>query len=237
MKPIIGLTASYEPVYAQLKHTYAQSVLRAGGMPVTMPFLEDAADLEQLCDRLDGLLLTGGPDLDPAYFGEEPIRGLGRVTPERDRLEIPLTRLMLERDKPVFAICRGIQVLNVAMGGSLYQDLISQLETIQHTQQAPTDHLSHTVLIEEGTLLARLAKAPSSRVNSFHHQAVRQTAHGFRVSAVATDGVIEAIESVTHSFALGVQWHPEETAATDSFSAQLFSAFVRACESTGSYGD
>ncbi|GIP37211.1 peptidase C26 [Paenibacillus sp. J31TS4] len=229
MKPIIGVTASCEPETAQLKHTYAQSVSRAGGIPFTLPYLDERADLERIVDQIDGLLLTGGPDLDPIYFGEEPLRGLGRVTPARDRLEMALTPLVIERGKPVLAICRGVQVLNVAMGGSLYQDLLTQLQTIQHTQQAPASHPSHSIRLAEGTLLTRLAGASMRRVNSFHHQAVARVAPGFVVSATASDGVIEAIESTSHAYVIGVQWHPEEMSLTDPFAGELFASFVAAC--------
>lgn len=229
MKPIIGVTASHEEEHVLLKHEYADWILKAGGIPLVVPFTDDPSDIERICGTIDGLLLTGGADVDPDHYGEEPLPSLGRVTPERDRMELALTRRTAVSDKPVFAICRGVQVLNVAMGGTLYQDIDSLGNRLQHSQKAPRSHLSHRVKVTEGTLLHRIAGAAEFRVNSFHHQAVRTPAPGFRIAAVASDGIVEAIESESHSFVLGVQWHPEHTAAVDPISRKLFFAFVEAC--------
>jgi putative glutamine amidotransferase len=229
MKPVIGVTASWEEEQMVLKHEYADWILKAGGIPLIVPCVDDPADIRRIGGAIDGLLLTGGADVDPAYYGEEPLPALGRVTPPRDRMELALTRHMLSLDKPVFAICRGLQVLNVAMGGSLHQDVTALGQVLQHSQKAPRSHLSHAVSAAEGSLLARIAGAAQWKVNSFHHQAVKTPAPGFRISAVTSDGVVEAIESEQHTFALGVQWHPEDTAAVDPISRKLFIAFVEAC--------
>jgi putative glutamine amidotransferase len=133
-------------------------------------------------------------------------------------------------DKPVFAICRGMQLLNAAAGGTLFQDIERQFpDCLQHRQLAPRSHLSHQVVIADGSLLEKSAGAAQIRVNSFHHQAVKQPAPGFRVNAVAADGVVEGIESVSHRFVLGVQWHPENLARTDDAARKLFSAFIDVC--------
>jgi putative glutamine amidotransferase len=229
MKPVIAISASYEDEYACLKHEYYQTIVRSGGLPVIVPFFLEQEDVAQLCGIADGLLLTGGPDVDPDYYGEQPIRGLGRITPERDRVELMLAKEFVSKGKPVFAICRGIQLLNVALGGSLYQDINSQLDPLQHSQKAPRSHLSHRVNAESGTLLSRIAGTDTFKVNSFHHQALKDVAPGLRVAARAEDGIIEAVESEAHPFVLGVQWHPEDTAATDGVSSRLFAAFVDAC--------
>ncbi|PYI55191.1 gamma-glutamyl-gamma-aminobutyrate hydrolase family protein [Paenibacillus flagellatus] len=231
MKPIIAVTANYEDDVASLKHAYTDSVRNAGGLPLAVPFGLDEDDVRRLCASADGLLLTGGPDVDPDYYGEEPLPVLGKVTPERDRLEVLLARTFAAAGKPIFAICRGEQVLNVALGGSLYQDIGTEAATLQHSQKAPRSHLSHRVRAEEGSLIERIAGASSFKVNSFHHQAVKRPAPGMRISAKSEDGVVEAIESETHRFVLGVQWHPEDTAATDGVSRKLFEAFVDACRS------
>lgn len=217
-----------EQIY--LGHVYTDAILRAGGLPIAIPIIKEQSDIEQLTDTLDGLLLSGGEDIDPEWYGEDPIPQLGTVTPARDSLEMMLTRRFIAADKPIFAICRGCQLLNAACGGSLYQDLNSQHEAIQHSQKAPRSHRSHNITILEDTLLHRIARTEQVKVNSFHHQAVKKPAPGFRISSRAADGVIESIEHPDASFVLGVQWHPEHTALTDSLSAKLFEAFVQACE-------
>lgn len=232
--PVIGVTASRDDRGTTLSigREYLESVLEAGGLPLIVPYVEDAESIRSIADRIDGLLLTGGGDIDPAWFGEEPIPGLGWIDPERDRLEISLTRRMLEENKPILAICRGCQILNVAAGGDMFQDLYQQREDLlQHQQKAPRSHLSHSVQVAEGSLLHRIAGSSAIRVNSFHHQAVRAVAPGFIACATAKDGVIEGVESVRHPFVLGVQWHPEHLAEIDAVSRRLFEAFVRAAAS------
>lgn len=230
MKPIIAVSANYEDDNACLKHAYTDWVIKAGGLPLIVPFGLGEDDVRQLCGAANGLLLTGGPDIDPSYYDEEPLPKLGCITPERDRLEVLLVREFAAMGKPIFAVCRGEQVLNVALGGSLYQDIYSQCEVLQHSQKAPKSHLSHRVDVTEGSLVHRIAGSVSFRVNSFHHQAVKAPAPGLRVTAKSTDGIVEAIEGTDHPFLLGVQWHPEETAGTDERSRKLFEAFVEACK-------
>jgi putative glutamine amidotransferase len=181
---------------------------------------------------IDGLVLSGGSDVDPHYFGEEPHPKIGNITPERDKTEFLLTKAMLKRNKPILAICRGIQILNVAAGGKLYQDIASQYEgeLIQHSQKAPRSYLAHSVQVTPGSLLAKSAGSESFRVNTFHHQAVSTVAPGFEVTAVASDGIIEGIESADYHFALGVQWHPESSYDEDIISRNIFAAFIKACK-------
>lgn len=231
MKPFIGVTAMAEDNLTVLKHDYANSILQSGGIPLTIPFKCSDTDIGQILKAMDGLLLTGGPDVDPDYYGEEPLPALDKISPERDRLEIALTVQAIQQNKPIFAICRGMQVLNVAMGGSLYQDIHTQHGSplLQHRQKAPRDHLSHQVSVVEQSLLHRIAGRARFKVNSFHHQAVKKAAPGFQVAATASDGIIEAIESSEHLFVLGVQWHPEDTAAVDTVSRRLFDRFVEVC--------
>lgn len=229
MKPIIAVSANFEEDYAGVKHAYTDRILKAGGVPVIVPFGLGDEEARQLCEVTHGLLLTGGPDIDPGYYGEEPLPELGRITPERDRLEVMLIREYAARNKPIFAICRGEQVLNVALGGTLYQDIYSQCRTLQHSQKAPRSHLSHRVRAEEASIVGRIAGTREFKVNSFHHQAVKDAAPGMRITARSEDGVVEAIESDTHRFVVGVQWHPEDTAGVDDVSRKLFEAFVEAC--------
>ncbi|MDF2714026.1 MAG: gamma-glutamyl-gamma-aminobutyrate hydrolase family protein [Paenibacillus sp.] len=232
LKPLIGLTPTWEEKQFVLNRSYVQSVFAAGGVPLILPMSEKLSDWKQIAETIDGLVLTGGADLNPEWYGEEPSTGLGKVTPGRDIVELALVRAVMEQNKPIAAICRGVQLLNVAMGGSLYQDLKHSAASIQHAQQAPSNHLSHLISIREGSRLHSIAGAAKSRVNSFHHQAVNKVAPGFQVSATASDGVIEAIELEGHPFCVGVQWHPEESSSTDSFSSRLFASFVEACLKT-----
>lgn len=208
---------------------YVQAIEGAGAVPVLLPLVESEELVEQLLGNLNGLLLAGGGDVDPMRFGEDPIPGLGEVDPERDDFELALVKAALQRDMPVLGICRGIQVLNVAAGGTLYQDIQCQVpRAIQHNQRAPRWYPSHEVRLDGDTLLASIYQADSLRVNSFHHQAVKVAAPVFRVSAKAKDAVVEGIESREHRFVVGVQWHPESM--VDRYPAQrlLFAAFVKA---------
>jgi putative glutamine amidotransferase len=183
---------------------------------------------EACLEGMDGLLLTGGGDVDPFYFGEEPHPALGEVDPERDRRELELVLLAHRRDLPVLAICRGCQVLNVALGGTLYQDIESQLSGIdQHWQQGGRSRSSHSVAVQNGSLLARCFPQLTGRVNSFHHQAIRELAPALKATARSLDGIIEGVEDPVKSFVLGVQWHPEDMLAEDG-ARILFGLFAEA---------
>jgi putative glutamine amidotransferase len=228
--PLIAVSSALDNGNTFLHRDYSEAVVLAGGIPLVIPSLTRSEWMDRVCDAADGLLLTGGEDVDPNLYGEEPLPGLGAISPERDAAEMLLVQTFLAADKPVFAICRGLQLLNAAAGGTLYQDIERQYpDCLQHRQLAPRSHLSHQVAIEAGSLLAKAAGAGQARVNSFHHQAVKQTAPGFRVNAVASDGMVEGIESLSHRFVLGVQWHPENLARTDDAARKLFSAFIHAC--------
>lgn len=231
--PVIGVTPSRdERGTLSVGREYLEAVLKAGGLPLIIPYMENAEAIRQVAGRIDGLLLTGGGDIDPTWFGEEPIPGLGWIDPERDHLEVVLIRRIMEESKPILAICRGCQILNVAAGGDMFQDLYHQREgLLQHMQKAPRSHLSHSVEVAKNSLLYRIAGNAAMKVNSFHHQAVRKVAPGFVASATAKDGVIEAVESTRHPFVLGVQWHPEHLVEVDVISRRLFEAFVQAASS------
>jgi len=212
----------------QVPAGYAAAVEAAGGIPVILPVLAPEKAPEVL-EHLQGLLLSGGVDLDPSHYGEDPLPGLGKVTPERDAFELALARRALAAGVPVLGICRGVQVLNVAAGGTLFQDLGSQLEKVlKHRQEAPRWHESHAVRLDPSSRMAAILGVTETRVNSFHHQAVRLVAPGLRAVAWAPDGVIEAVESVDGGFALGVQWHPEEMWDRYPLHLKPFSALVEA---------
>ena len=209
--PVIGITANFSDGNMQLAPGYYQSVLAAGAIPFVIPPFDDENLLVALLDRIDGLLLTGGADINPLFLGEEPVKELHNINPRRDRQELLLTRLAANRQIPILGICRGIQIMNAAFGGELYQDIYSQTDRrlIKHSQDLDRGFASHTVNIEKDSLLHDIMQCDTLPVNSFHHQAVKEAAPGFRVTALSADGVIEAIESTEYKSMIGVQWHPE----------------------------
>ncbi|MFD2172040.1 gamma-glutamyl-gamma-aminobutyrate hydrolase family protein [Tumebacillus lipolyticus] len=237
MKPLIGVTGYLHPLSREVSGVfvgegYTNALAEAGAIPLAIPFLEKEEHVRALAQKLDGLLLGGGVDMDPTLFGEQPVPGNGEMCPERDWLETILFDEMQDQGKPVLGICRGVQVINVLMGGTIYQDLPSQKvgELIQHNQNAPRWFGAHHVNITAGSQLHEIFGAISIRTNTYHHQAVRDVAPGLVVSGVAEDGVIEAIERQDGPFLVGVQWHPENMWRKDSAVLRLFEAFVNACK-------
>ena len=214
-RPIIGITGNFGAKGCELAQGYYESVLQAGGIPLVLPPYTDAEALCQTLDRVDGILLSGGGDINPLLLGEEPIPGLHGICPQRDEMELQLVREAYNRQIPMLGICRGIQTLVAALGGTIYQDLntqYSETPLVKHDQDLDRAYASHTVKVEAGSTLSRLfpdAVEKGLPVNSFHHQAVRTPGQLLRVSAKATDGVIEAVESNEFKSIIGVQWHPE----------------------------
>lgn len=232
-KPIIGIGADIhteegkrDRVFAYL--TYCEAVRRAGGIPVVIaPQPENAADL---VEKLDGLLLAGGEDTDPAVYGEERSPKVEEVMDERRQAnELALARAARDRKIPTLGICLGLQTMNVAAGGTLLQDIDSQHETDIAHASIPEDRARHDVIVEKGTRLAGILPDVELNVNSSHHQAVKRVADGLRVTALAPDGIIEGLEDPRQPFFIGVQWHPEDMAAEASAEA-LFAAFVQAAQ-------
>ncbi len=222
MKPVIGITRCTK------LDDYIESVKRAGGEPLVLETTDDPA---KTLERVDGVLLSGGPDVDPALYGQAPHPST-HVDRDRDRFEIPLSKEAVAQDVPVFAICRGVQVLNVAAGGTLVQDIPSAIETeLDHSVQEPKHAPAHDVRVTPDTVLAStlgdVRQLDTCIVNSRHHQAVADVAPSFVVSAVSPDGIVEAIERPDSKFCVGVQWHPENFWRTGEFDG-LFEAFVEA---------
>lgn len=212
-KPLIGLSsASGNGVSASVHLAYVKSVFRAGGVPVVLPITCNKEDLCRLLDAVDGVILTGGEDIDPlTWYNEQPLPQLEAVALRRDSFDIELARLAVERGIPLLGICRGQQVINVAFGGSLYQDIPSQVPSskVNHRQTEPYHKATHSIYIAPGSLLKQQTGLDSIAVNSFHHQAIKRVAPGFRVTATAADGVIEAIEKIDSPGVFAVQFHPE----------------------------
>lgn len=210
-KPIIGITGNFYNGNMSLAPGYYTSILKAGGIPFVIPSCDEDDVLANLLDKVDGLLLSGGGDINPLYLQEEPIKELHSINPHRDHQELMLVRLAANRQIPMLGICRGMQVMTAALGGTIYQDIYKQCEgqCIKHSQDLDRAYASHSVTIDEDTLLSKIMRTDKLMVNSFHHQAVKDAAPGFRISARATDGVAEAIESTEYKSMIGVQWHPE----------------------------
>jgi len=236
--PIIGIVCmddhpqldKHAPRFGQ-NQSYIHAVARAGAAPLLIPLLAGEAPLRSLYDRIDGLLLPGGEDVHPNQYGEPVHDKCGKISDLRDEVELALIRWAMADHKPLLAICRGIQVLNVALGGSLYQDIQAQVPGAGrhncHDSHA-RNQAAHDVAVVPDSRLAYLVGTELLPVNSFHHQAVKEVAAGLTVAARATDGIIEAVEGEGRPFVLGVQWHPEEMAEEDSRAQRLFDALAEA---------
>ncbi len=210
-QPIIGITANVSDGNVSLLPGYYKSIIKAGGIPMVIPPSDDMSIIAGLLDSVDGILLSGGADINPLFMGEEPVNELHNINPYRDRQELLIVKMAANRQIPIFGICRGLQVMNVALGGTIYQDIYSQIDgkLIKHSQDLDRAYASHLVNLEEDSMLSQIINATTLPVNSFHHQAIKDVAPGFKVCAIASDGVIEAIESTEYKSMIGVQWHPE----------------------------
>ncbi len=234
MPPLIGISCSYDQKEGRffLPEAYCEAVVKSGGFPVILPGTGGIKSVRPYFAAIKGLILAGGGDVDPVHFNEEPQPGLGEITPDRDRFEIMLIKAALKKNLPVLGICRGAQVLNVACGGTVIQHIASGVKKpLKHFQSAPRWYPTHEIAIVDSSRLAKIIGTKAARVNSFHHQAVRQPAPGFTACARSSDEVIEAIEHPGYRFVIGVQWHPECMVDKDKNSAQLFREFIAAAGS------
>lgn len=237
--PRIGITPSADLNQAKVRRynisiEYSAAVQRAGGLPLILPL--HIAAIDELLDTLDGLVFSGGGDIDPALFAADRNPLTGDVDDERDHFEITLMNAAIQRDMPVLAICRGVQVLNVALGGTLIQDIRDETgKEFEHQQRrSGTDEhaMCHTaVLVDGGGMLAGIESAPEFEINSFHHQALGRVANGLTVTAKSHDDLVEAVEVDGKTFGLGVQWHPERLAEAHTDQQAIFDAFVTAARS------
>ncbi len=231
--PLPAYNATTPPKYG-IKQTYANAVIRAGGEPICVVRPNDRR-LSSLLPFIDGIFLVGGHDIDSEYYGEENSGHTQHIDRERDRVELALIRLAVKHRIPLLGVCRGMQAMNVAMGGSLYQDVLTEmpgaLDHDRHIDKAtgkelPHGAFAHDVTVRAKTMLAKLVGASTIAVNSLHHQGVKTLGKRLIASAFAPDGLVEAIEMPSHPFALGVEWHPEEL--TGKPAERIFSAFVKA---------
>ena len=242
-KPIIGISASmiFEEKdelflgdkYSCVAHSYVDAIYKSGGIPVVLPILKDVSAIREQVKLLDGLILSGGRDVDPHFYGEEPLEKLEAIFPERDIHEMALIKSAIDLKKPILAICRGMQILNVTYGGTLYQDIsYAPGEHIKHYQIGSPYQATHTIKIDKNSTLFKMAdKMEIERVNSFHHQALKQVAKGLKVVATAPDGIIEAVERENEEelFVIGVQFHPEMMYDKSTFARGIFKKFINIC--------
>lgn len=237
MRPLIGIpchpglrAGTARPIYGN-NRAYVHAVESAGGVPVLIPLLGDLSGLNSLLPRLDGLLLSGGLDIQPHYYNEEPHAKLGEVEPLMDELEFALARWAIEKDIPTLGICRGLQLMNVAFGGSLYQDLAEEYGTklFHPNWDAPRNTIIHDVHVEVGSIAEEIFGVRDIAANSLHHQGVKLPGKGVRISGYADDGVVEMIEVPSKRFMVGMQCHPEELYTEHGRWQRLFQAFTDAC--------
>lgn len=240
--PLIGITPDFNPARADpsqarreptifLLERYPRAILEAGGIPLMLPLTSSRKTIAEILASLDGILVTGGNfDIHPTLYGEEPLAALGQVKEERTQFELELIALALKRHLPLLGVCGGAQAINVVLGGSLYQDIATQIPAaMEHEQGARKDQGGHLIQIHDGTKLQQIVGRDRIEVNTTHHQAVRKLGRSLVVNATAQDGVIEGIESKEHSFVLGVQWHPEFLTQRDISQRKIFASFISAC--------
>lgn len=234
MKPIIGVTPLTNPDTDEtvIRPGYFEALTACGAIPVMLPYTNDVTDIDQILGHVDGILLTGGYDVDPHLYGESPLPQVDEPQRELDALQMVLVPRAVSRDLPVLGICRGIQVINVALGGNLVQDIPTQCpQSHTHRMDPPFDAPRHDVSIVEGSPLGRLLDGePSMGVNSKHHQALRELAPGIEPMAWSDDGLVEAVWMPQKSYVWAVQWHPELMFASDSHQRRLIESFVAAAQ-------
>ncbi len=234
MKPIIGLTSQFEYLvnrkFSKLNYTYVDATIKGGGVPMIIPILKELADIDMYLDLVDGIIFTGGEDISPLEFGEEPIREVDRICYDRDSMEMELFKRAYERKMPILGICRGLQLINVALGGTLYQDINRQLPNSNgHISTYNIERGYHFIKIIDDTILYDVIGENKIRVNSQHHQSVKELGRDLRVNALAYDGVVEGIESTNGNFVLGVQFHPEAMISEHREFVNVFQYFINYC--------
>lgn len=226
-KPQIGISTAVQDHKYNVSRHYARWIINTGGIPVLLPYADESIEL---AEELDGLLLTGGADVGPEFYGQEPQKGLGIVDRSMDIYEKGLVEIFTRKHKPILGICRGAQILNVSLNGSLYQDITHSSNILQKLlSHDKNDPISHTITLNEHTFLYDVFSKKSFKVTSTHHQSIHELGEGFVIAATAPDKIIEAICRTVPNWAVGVQWHPEMMDDHCQESHALFSAFLKAC--------
>ena len=231
MKPIIGINCDYEEErkqpYSFTYRDYCEAIIAAGGIPFLLPIIKDKNDVEFSLKKIDGLLLTGGNDVPPQRYGEERHERTVCVHPDKDISDFTLVETSIQTKKPILAICYGTQLVNVALGGSLIQDIPSEVKTPIIHKDSKNEHYTHTITIEKNSLLYQIIGTDCIKADSTHHQAIKRLGNGLKDTAHTEDGIIEAVEWKGYPFLVGVQWHPERM--TDSpHHLALFKALIAA---------
>lgn len=238
MKPLIGILANLAPIDSgafnglervHLPNSYVHAVEKAGGVPVVIPVNTNVENIKAQVEAMDGIIISGGEDVNPIIYKEEPVKELGYIYPTIDEFDIEAINVALELDKPILGICRGLQVLNVALGGSLYQDLkYVKGSNIKHNQQTKPYLGTHCIDIKENSILKEIINE-KVLVNSYHHQSIKTLGNKLKPIAYSNDGVIEAIQKENQKFVLGVQWHPELMVDNSESMLNIFKRFISEC--------
>ncbi|MBE6895998.1 MAG: gamma-glutamyl-gamma-aminobutyrate hydrolase family protein [Ruminococcaceae bacterium] len=232
MKPIIGILAEIDDEKTvKIQDTYVKTVECLGGIPIVIPYTDNESTLTKFTDICDGFIFTGGADVDPKHYGEEKKETCGVIQQYRDDLELRIFNVIIKKQKPIIAICRGIQIVNVALGGTLYQDIPTEKPSdIFHQQKEPKFAMSHDVEILKGTPLHSLIGAERMQANSFHHQAIKTLGKDLEIMATADDGIIEAVYLKSDRYLRAYQWHPERIWAEDELNRRIFEDFISVCK-------
>jgi putative glutamine amidotransferase len=232
MKPIIGLALSNrvkpKKIYSVINNDYIKAVQKAGGIPILIPFSDNIENIKVYANKIQGIIFTGGEDISPLTYNEDPIKEVECIIEERDRFELELFKEVYEKNIPILGICRGLQLINVALGGSLNQDIYVQIPNCNgHSpKHVLRSNLYHSVKIEEESKLFDIFKTKDLKVNSFHHQSVKKLGADLKITALSNDGIVEGIETLTDKFLVAVQWHPENLVEKHEEFMKFFKALI-----------
>ena len=233
MKPIIAVLAEIDNEFnTRVQNPYINAIESTGGIPILFPYVSKSETVEHPVDICDGFFFTGGADIEPNRYGEEARETAGDIQKHRDEFEFNVFQRLIKTSKPILSVCRGAQLINVALGGTLYQDIPSEVETkISHRQSEPKFSPSHDIRIITDTPLYEMMRTERIKGNSFHHQAIKTLGKGLEIMAVAEDGIIEAVYSSEMQYLRAYQWHPERLIKADAQNRMIFEDFIHACKS------
>ncbi len=238
MKPVIGLTSQYEQLIdkkmIRVNSTYVNAVLESGGIPIIIPIVKDVNDLENYLNLVDGIIFTGGEDVSSLSFGEEPMKEVDTICGARDKIEIELFKRAYEKKIPILGICRGLQIMNISLGGTLYQDINMQVpDSLGHLCTHNVHQGYHTINLLEDSIIYDIFKREKLIVNSQHHQSIKDLGRDLKITSTTKDGIIESIESTNENWVAGVQFHPEAMIDVDNDFIELFNHFMGVCSVIG----